>query len=56
MIIGMDQWSRGERAGAVLLALLALGLGFIAADILTGGRVFTRGCCGEQEEATVAGQ
>lgn len=48
----MTQWSAGERAGAVLLALLAVGLGVIAADILIGGR-FTRGCCGENEDGTV---
>lgn len=53
MIMGMEQWSRGERAGAVLLALLALGLGFIAADILAGGRVFSRGCCGEEGAVVV---
>jgi hypothetical protein len=45
----MGQWTAGERAGAVLLALLAAGLGVIAADILIGGR-FTRGCCGETAE------
>ena len=46
-------WSRGEKAGAVLLALLALGLGLIAADILIGGRVFKRNCCAEEEGETV---
>jgi len=34
----------GERAGAVLLVLLAAGLLFIGADILTGGRLTGRGC------------
>jgi hypothetical protein len=32
----------GERAGAILLALLAAGLLFIAADILTGGKLTSR--------------
>lgn len=44
-------WSRAEIAGAVLLAVLAVGLGFIAADILIGGRVFKRGCCSDSEAA-----
>lgn len=44
-------WSRGEIAGAVLLGLLALGLGYIAADILIGGRFgFRKGCCDDTEE------
>jgi hypothetical protein len=34
----------GESAGAVLLVLLAAGLLFIGADILTGGRLTGRGC------------
>ena len=34
----------GERAGAVLLVLLAAGLLFIGADILTGGKLTGRGC------------
>lgn len=39
----------GERAGAVLLVLLALGLLFIGADIISGGRLTGRGCgCDEQ--------
>jgi hypothetical protein len=33
-----------ERAGAVLLALLAAGLLFVAADIISGGRLTKRGC------------
>ena len=40
----------GERAGAVLLVLLAVGLLFIGADILTGGRL-TRGGCGCDDDA-----
>jgi hypothetical protein len=32
----------GERAGAIFLALLAAGLLFIAADILTGGKLTSR--------------
>jgi hypothetical protein len=35
---------RGERAGAVLLVVLALGLLFIGADIITGGKLTGRGC------------
>jgi hypothetical protein len=43
--------SAAERAGAVLLAGLALGLGLIAADILSGGRIFRRGCgCSGDDE------
>jgi hypothetical protein len=38
--------ARGERTGAVLLAILALGLLFVAADIITGGRLAKRGGCG----------
>jgi hypothetical protein len=34
----------GERAGAVLLVLLAAGLLFIGADILTNGKLTGRGC------------
>lgn len=37
-------WGKGERAGALLLAVLAIGLAFIAADILTGGKLTRRGC------------
>lgn len=33
-----------ERAGAALLVLLAVGLLFIGADILTGGKLTGRGC------------
>ena len=40
----------GERAGAVLLVVLAIGLLFIGADILTGGRL-TRGGCGCDDDA-----
>jgi hypothetical protein len=49
MLAPMDAESipaRGERAGAVLLAILALGLLFVAADIITGGRLTRRGGCG----------
>jgi hypothetical protein len=35
-----------DRAGAVLLVLLAAGLLFIGADILTGGKLTGRGGCG----------
>jgi hypothetical protein len=41
---GTPGW--GERTGAVLLAVLALGLLFVAADIITGGRLTKRGGCG----------
>jgi hypothetical protein len=34
----------GERAGAILLVLLAAGLLYIGADIITGGRLTGRGC------------
>jgi hypothetical protein len=34
----------GERAGAVLLVLLAVGLLFIGADIISGGKLTGRGC------------
>jgi hypothetical protein len=34
----------GERAGAVLLVLLAAGLLFIGADIISGGKLTGRGC------------
>jgi hypothetical protein len=36
--------TRGERAGAILLVLLALGLLYIGTDIITGGRLTGRGC------------
>lgn len=36
-----------DKAGGILLALLAVGLGIIAADLLAGGRIFTRDCCPE---------
>lgn len=42
-------WGAGWRAGAVLLAVLAAGLGFIAADILIGQRFFRKGCCQDTE-------
>ena len=32
-------WSGGERAGAVLLLIIALGLAFVATDIITGGKL-----------------
>jgi len=35
---------RGERIGAVLLVVLALGLLFVGADIITGGKLTGRGC------------
>jgi hypothetical protein len=37
-------WTRGERAGAVLLVVLALGLLFVGADIISGGKLTGRGC------------
>jgi hypothetical protein len=36
----------GERAGAVLLVVLALGLLFIGADIISGGKLTSRKGCG----------
>jgi hypothetical protein len=42
----------GERAGAILLLTLALGLLFIGADILTGGKLTCRGGdCGDNAGA-----
>jgi hypothetical protein len=46
-------WTRADKAGAILLGLLAIGLGLIAADILMGGRLFTLGHCCDEEEATI---
>jgi hypothetical protein len=37
-------WTRTERAGAVLLIMVALGLLFVGADIITGGKLTGRGC------------
>jgi len=34
----------GERAGAVLLVVLAVGLLFVGADIISGGKLTGRGC------------
>jgi len=46
-------WSAAERCGAILLLALAVGLGFIAADIMFGtSKFFRRDCC---EEETVPG-
>lgn len=42
-------WTMGEKAGAVLLVILALGLLFAGADILTGGKLTRRGGCGCHE-------
>lgn len=36
----------GERAGAVLLVILALGLLFVGADVISGGKLTGRGGCG----------
>ena len=42
--------SLGERAGAALLVLLAVGLLFIGADIISGGKLTGRGCgCDDAE-------
>ena len=43
-------WSAGERAGALLLLLVAIGLAAIAGDILFGN-TFTRGCCDDAPAA-----
>ena len=37
-------WSGGERVAAMLAAVLALGLLFIAVDVATGGKLTKRGC------------
>jgi hypothetical protein len=42
----MNDWTPAERAGAALLALLALGLLFVSADIISGGRLTGRKGCG----------
>lgn len=44
--IPVPAWTRGERAGAVMLAILALGLLFIGADVISGGRLTRRKGCG----------
>ena len=36
-------WGVADKAGAVLLVILAIGLLFIGADIITGGRLTGRG-------------
>ena len=51
--IPVPAWSRGERAGAVLLAVFAIGLLFIGADILTGGKLTRRGGCGCHDDQPV---
>lgn len=45
-------WTRTERVTAILGLVLALGLLAICADVVTGGRVFRRGCtgCGDDVE------
>lgn len=52
MLRGMaddEVFGLGERAGAVLLVVLALGLLFIGADMISGGRLTKRGCgCDDQ--------
>jgi len=45
-------WGKGERAGAVLLVLLALGLLFVGADIISGGKLTGRGCGCDDESGT----
>jgi hypothetical protein len=43
--------SWGERAGALLLLALALGLLFISADILSGGKLTCGGDCDDTVDA-----
>jgi hypothetical protein len=43
---------RAERAGAILLVILALGLLFIGADIISGGKLTGRGCGCDDEPGT----
>lgn len=41
----------GERTAAILLVVLALGLLFVGADVITGGRLTGRGCgCNDDAE------
>ena len=48
-----EGWSAAEKAGALLLAILAAGLLLVAADILSGGRLTGRkGCAGCDERGT----
>lgn len=43
-------WSAGERAGAVLLVLVAIGLLLVGLDVASGGRLTGRGCgCHDDE-------
>ena len=53
MLMGMaddEAFGLGARAGAVLLMVLALGLLFIGADMISGGKLTRRGCgCGDAE-------
>lgn len=43
-------WAMKDKAGAILLAVLAIGLGLIAADLLFGGKVLTTGCCDDDAQ------
>lgn len=49
--IPVPAWTRGDRAGAVLLVILALGLLFVGADVITGGRLTRRKGCGCHDDA-----
>lgn len=49
--IPVPAWTRGERAGAVMLVILALGLLFIGADVITGGKLTGRKGCGCHDDA-----
>ena len=51
--IPVPAWSRGERAGAVLLVILALGLLFVGADVITGGKLTGRKGCGCHDDQPV---
>lgn len=45
-------WTLTEKAGAVVLLILAIGLGFIAADIMFSGKtgsLLKRNCCPDEE-------
>lgn len=48
----LPAWSRTERLTAVLGLVLALGLLAVCADVMSGGKIFRRGCtdCGDSVE------